>query len=141
MMVGSQARKQRLFRFNAPLHVRQNFAHAHIDKAARQKLGIKKKSTQVHRGDTVKVMAGENKGRSGKVMAVNLRTSKLTINGIMKKNARGKEHGIPISINNVYITELNLEDKLRMKRLAPMQKASAAASAPSAAKPAHETTK
>ena len=133
-MVGGQVRKQRLFRFNAPLHARQNFVHAHIDNAARQKLGIKKRNTRVHKGDTVKVMAGSNKGKSGKVTGVNLRTCKLTISTVTRKNARGKEYGIPISVNNVYITELNLEDKLRLKKLMPAQSAGEAASA----KPAHE---
>ncbi len=120
-MVGGQARKQRLFRFTAPLHARRGFVHAHIDKATKQKLGIKKNSTQVRRGDTVKVMAGSNKGKSGKVTNVNLRTSKITINSVTRKNARGKEYGIPISANNVYITELNLDDKLRVKKLMPAQ--------------------
>ncbi len=135
-MVGGQARKQRIFRFNAPMHARQNFVHAHIDKATRQKLGIKTRSTQLHKGDTVKVMTGSNKGKSGKVMAVNLRTSKITVSNVTRKNARGKEYGIPISANNVYITELNLEDKLRVKKLMP-QNAGATASA----EPAQKTTK
>ncbi len=117
MMVGGQPRKQRLFRYTAPLHVRQNFVHAHIDKAARQKLGISKKRAQVRKGDTVKVTAGGSKGRSGKVTSVDLRSGKITIDSVTRKNARGKEYGVPISANNVYITELNLEDKLRAKRL------------------------
>jgi large subunit ribosomal protein L24 len=134
MMVGGQARKQRLFRFTAPLHARHSFVRAHIDKAARQKLGISKKSVQVRRGDTVKVMAGSNKGKSGKVTSVDLRTSKITISAITRKNARGKEYGIPISANNVYITELNLEDKLRAKKLMPAQGASATAKTEAASK-------
>jgi len=140
-MVGGQARKQRSFRFNAPLHARQNFVHAHIDKATRQKLGIKKKSTQVRRGDTVKVMAGGNRGKSGKVTAVNLRTSKITVSTITRKNARGKEYGIPICANNVYITELNLEDKLRVKKLMPTRNAGATAGTEPAEKAAATATK
>jgi hypothetical protein len=54
---------------------------------------------------------------------VNLRTCKLTISTVTRKNARGKEYGIPISVNNVYITELSLEDKLRVKKLMPAQRA------------------
>ncbi len=129
-MIGGQARKQRLFRFNAPLHARQNFVHAHIDKTVRQKLGIKTRSTQVHRGDTVKVMTGGSKGKSGKVTDVNLHTSKITISTVTRKNARGKEYGIPISANNVYITELNLEDKLRVKKLMPANAGAAARAEP-----------
>ena len=35
----------------------------------------------------------------------------------MKKNAKGKEFSVSISPSNVYITELNLEDKIRADRL------------------------
>ena len=35
----------------------------------------------------------------------------------MKKNAKGKEFGIGISANNVYITALNLNDKIRAAKL------------------------
>ncbi len=53
-------------------------------------------------------MAGSKKGTTGKVTRVNLRTGKIKIDTLMKKNAKGKEFNIPISANNVYITELNL---------------------------------
>lgn len=134
-MVGGQPRKQRLFRFTAPLHVRQNFVHAHVDKAARLKLGIKTKHIQLRKGDTVKVMAGGSRGKTGKVTAVNLKSGKIMIDSVTRKNARGKEHGVSISANNVYITEFNLEDKLRAKKLgqakaaAPVAKTEAAPAA------------
>jgi hypothetical protein len=35
----------------------------------------------------------------------------------MKKNAKGKEFSVSISPSNVYITDLNLEDKFRAQRL------------------------
>lgn len=117
MITSSKPRKQRFFRFNAPLHERQHFLHAHLDKSARTKLGIKRSSVQISKGDTVKVMAGSKKGTTGKVTRVNLRTGKINIDTLMKKNARGKEFNIPISANNVYITELNLSDRYRADKL------------------------
>ena len=113
MIASSKPKKQRLFRFNAPLHERQHFLHAHLDKSARSKLGIKRSTVQISKGDTVKVMAGSKKGTTGKVTRVDLRTGRINIDTLMKKNARGKEFNIPISASNVYITDLNLSDKYR----------------------------
>jgi large subunit ribosomal protein L24 len=113
MIASSKPRKQRLFRYTAPMHERQKFAHAHISKELAAKLGIKKRSTGVRRGDTVKVMSGRNRGKSGKVLSVDLGRSVLFVEGIVKKNARGKEKQVPIATSNVYITDMDMSDKLR----------------------------
>lgn len=129
MIQSGKARKQRLFRYTAPMHAKQHFAHAHIDKALRTKLNIKKRAIQISKGDTVKVMAGGKRGTTGKVTRVNLRTGRLYLDSLMKKNARGKEFGVSISVNNVYITDLNLSDKVRAAKLkvavVPQQKPAA----------------
>ncbi len=119
MMIGSaKPRKQRLFRFStAAMHQRQHFVHSHLDKSVRAKLGIKRRAVQISKGDTVKVMSGKSKGKTGKVTKVDLRTGRISIDALMKKNSRGKEFNIPISANNVYIVELNLTDKYRADKL------------------------
>ncbi len=117
MIQSSKPRKQRKFRFNAPLHIKQHFAHAHIEKELKEKLKIKKRSIQISKGDSVKIIRGLKKGSSGKVIKVDLNKSRLFIDSLNRKNAKGKEHNIPININNVYITDLNLSDKLRLKKL------------------------
>ncbi len=99
------------------MHVRQHFVHSHLDKALRAKLGIKKSSVQISKGDTVKVMAGSKKGTTGKVTRVSLRTGRISIDSLVKKNAKGKEFNVPISASNVYITDLNLTDKMRAAKL------------------------
>jgi ribosomal protein uL24 len=99
------------------MHVRQKFVHVHISKELKQKLGIKKRTAQIHSGDTVKIMVGKNKGKAGKVSSVNMKLGTLTIEGIVKKNAKGKELQIPIRTSNVYITEINAEDKIRKQIL------------------------
>ncbi len=117
MISSSKPRKQRLFRYTAPMHERQKFLHVHVDKALRQKLPTKTRAVQVSRGDTVRVMSGAKRGASGKVTRVNLRTGKLYIDSLKKKDAKGKEFQIPISSSNVYITDLNLTDKRRADKL------------------------
>ncbi len=117
MIESSQPRKQRFFRFNAPMHVRQHFLHSHVDKVLKAKLNLKKSSIQISKGDTVKVMSGSKRGTTGKVTRVNLRTGKIMIDSLTKKNSRGKEFNVPINASNVYITDLNLTDKYRAAKL------------------------
>jgi large subunit ribosomal protein L24 len=117
MIKSSKPRYQRFFRFNAPMHVKQHFVHAHIDKALRSKLKISARSVQISKGDTVKVMSGAKRGTSGKVTAVNMRTGRVAIDSLSRKNARGKESPRSVHVSSIYITELNLSDKWRAGKL------------------------
>lgn len=116
-MNSSKPRIQRKFRYNAPMHVRQRFVHVHLSKDLRQKLSIKLRATNVRRGDTVKVMAGINKGRTGKVNGVNLKNSTIFVDGINRKNKKGKELQIPIHASNVYLIDMDLNDKYRKAKI------------------------
>ncbi len=116
-MKSGKPRKQRLFRYTAPAHIRKGFVHSRISKELSKKLNIKKRNAQVKKGDTVKVMSGSNKGKSGKVNKVETKSGMLFIEGITRRNAKGKELLIPIRTSNVYITDLELNDKLRKLKL------------------------
>ncbi len=113
MIESAKPRKQRKFRFTAPLHERQNFVNVHISKELSSKLGIKRRAIEVRKGDTVKVMAGDHKGKSGKVLDVNLKTGKIKVDGVVRKNAKAKDLQIPLHASSVYLTDLDLSDKLR----------------------------
>lgn len=116
MISSSKPRKQRLFRFTSPLHVKQRYMHAHVDKQLKAKLKISR-AVRIVSGDSVKVMSGSHRGKVGKVASVNLRSNKIAVSGIVRKDAKGKEKQIMLSPSNVYITELNLEDKIRASAL------------------------
>lgn len=115
----SKSSAQRKFRYGAPLHLRQHFVRMHVDKALRAKLGIKRSSIRAAKGDTVKVMAGSNKGKSGKIASIDLKSGKVYLDTVSRKNARGKEYKIPISPSNLYLTELDTSYKGRLERLQP----------------------
>ncbi len=116
-MESGKPRKQRAFRYNAPMHIRQHFVHVHVDKSLKSKLGLKRRTVQVSKGDTVKVVAGANKGKTGKVTAVRMRRGFVYIDSLKRKDAKGKEHDIPIHASNVYVTDLALSDKYRAEKL------------------------
>ncbi len=117
MIQSAKPRKQRLFRYTASNHLRQSFVNAHISKELAAKLGVKKRSIGVRKGDTVKVMSGSSRGKTGKVLGVDLGRAVVFVEGITRKNAKGKESQIAINASNVYITDMDLGDKLRSAKM------------------------
>jgi large subunit ribosomal protein L24 len=127
MIKASKRRVQRAFRFTAPLHMRQHFVHAHVDKSLKAKLGISRRSIRIAKGDTVKIVSGKNKGKTGKVTKVELGSGMIFLDSLTRKNARGKERSTPINPSNVYITGIDTNYKGRLERLKQRQSAAAQA--------------
>jgi large subunit ribosomal protein L24 len=108
-----QPRKQRKFRHNAPLHVRQKLVSATLDKSLRKE--FKTRSLPVRKNDEVQVMRGEFKKMKGKVSRVDLKKMKVYVEGIKRKKSSGQEVLIPIDPSNVKIVKLYTDDKKRLK--------------------------
>jgi large subunit ribosomal protein L24 len=117
MIESSQPRKERKYRFTAPMHARQKFVHAHVSKELATKLGIKSRSISMRKGDTVKVFAGTQKGKTGKVSSINLKTGRVVVDGITRKNAKGKELPVAIYSSNLYLVDIDTSDKLRNSKI------------------------
>ena len=113
-----QPRKQRKFRYNAPLHLRKKMVSAHLSKELRAKLATKKRNAPLHKGDKVKLMRGENKGKSGKVIEVDLAALKVFVEGITRRNAKGVEKLVPLDPSNLLL----LEGEFTKDRLAMAQR-------------------
>ena len=128
-----QARKQRKYRYNAPLHLRRKFLSAHLAKHLRKEYG--RRSAKVRKDDVVKIVRGKFAGKEGKVARLELRDSRIFVEGIAQKKAGGKEAQISIDPSNVIIVELNLKDAKRVIAL-KKKKAGAKAEVPKAAKAA-----
>ncbi|MEM7819838.1 MAG: 50S ribosomal protein L24 [Candidatus Aenigmatarchaeota archaeon] len=110
-----QPRKQRKYRYNAPLHIRQKMVSAHLDKELRKE--YKKRSIPIRKGDEILIMRGEFKGRKGIVTKVDLNKMKIYVDNVKRKKVSGQETEIPLDPSNVKIIKLNLDDKKRLKFL------------------------
>lgn len=106
-------RKQRLYRLNAPLHIKHKFLAAHLSKELRKKYG--KRSIPLRKGDKIKVINGQFKKHVGKVTKVNLKKSKVHVEGADLIKKSGGKAPYPIHASNLEILELNLDDKERKK--------------------------
>ena len=105
--------KQRKYLAKAPLHVRKKFVSANLSKELREK--HKKRNLPIRKGDSVRVMRGKFKGKKGKILRVLLKLSKVTVEGIQVKKLDGSKEDIKMQPSNLQITELNMEDKKRLK--------------------------
>lgn len=110
-----QPRKQRKYRINAPLHIKHKFLGAHLSKELRDK--YKKRAVLIRKEDKVKILRGQFKGTSSKVERVDNKKGKVYLENISITKKDGSKSSYPIDPSNVIIIELNLNDKLRQKRI------------------------
>lgn len=115
-----QPRKQRKYRHNAPLHIRQKFVSAHLSKELRKKYN--RRSINLRKGDNVKVMRGQFRNKQGKVEEVDLKKTLIYISGIEISKKDGTKARRPLHPSNLLVTELNIDDKMRNKVLKRKEK-------------------
>lgn len=110
-----QPRKQRKYRYNAPLHVRHKFLSAHLSKDLRAKHG--KRSMPVRKGDEVLVMRGSFKKKKAKVSDVNAIKKRITLEGISRQKKDGSKVPIYFEPSNLQIISIEMDDKKRIKAM------------------------
>ena len=110
-----QPRKQRKYRANAPLHTRHKMASANLSKELRKEYS--KRNFPIRKGDSVRIMRGEFRGKTGKVAEVNMKKLKILIENINRTKKDGAKVGVLFDISNLQIKELNLADKKRKMAL------------------------
>jgi len=108
-----QPRKQRKYNANAPKHLKGKLLTAKLSKTLIEKHKIKR--TRIRKDDKVKVLRGNFKGKEGKVEQVKLKTSRVMITGIEINKKDGSKARPMIHASNLSITELNTNDKKRLK--------------------------
>jgi large subunit ribosomal protein L24 len=106
--------KQRKFRFNAPLHIKQSFLHVHLSKELHKE--YKRRAAQVRKGDTVKIIRGQYSKKKGKVERVSLIRQRVFIEGLEQVRKDGNKTLIAFQPSNLMITDLDLTDKKRKNK-------------------------
>ena len=120
-----QARKQRKYRAEAPLHIKKKMLSVHLDKDLRKKYG--KRAIPVRKNDMVKIMRGFFKGKQGKIAEVDTQKGIVYIEGIQRGRRDGTKTGVPFVPSNLIITTLVVDDK---KRVAALEKKGVKQNAP-----------
>jgi large subunit ribosomal protein L24 len=112
-----QPRKQRKYVYNAPLHLKHKFLSAHLSKELRRKYG--KRSMPLRKGDEVLVMRGSSKKKRAKVSIVDLKQTRVALEGIQRTKKEGSKINIWFSPRAVQIVTLNQDDKFRLPSQTP----------------------
>jgi large subunit ribosomal protein L24 len=113
--MSTQPRKERKTLYNLPAHLNRARIASHLDETLLLKYNTR--STTVRKGDTVRVLRGEYAGTTGKVLEVNTRTRKVTVDGVTVTKADATQKPRPLDPSNLLITKLNLEDPFRREKL------------------------
>ena len=116
----TQVRKQRKYRYNAPLHLRHKFLSAQLSKELRKKYG--KRSLPLRKGDEVLVMRGQFKKKKAKVVSLDLAKTRIVLEGLQHTKRDGTKVAAPLHPRAVQIQSLVLEDKERITALGRSKK-------------------
>lgn len=122
--------KQRIRVFHAGQRSRHAMMSAHLSKELRKT--HKQRSAPLRVGDTVKIVRGDWKSRSGEITQVDYTRNKAFVKGINRKQVSGKEAFIAFRPSNLVIITLDTKDKRRFvkgKVAAPKAKATPATTA------------
>ena len=104
--------KQRAYKGRAPLHIAGKFMSSHLSKELRQKHSMR--SIRIRPGDTITVMRGQFKKKTGKVDRVDAGRQRVYITGVALHKKDGGTTLYPLHPSNIMITELNMTDKRRL---------------------------
>jgi len=111
----TQARKQRKYRYKAPLHIRNKFMGAHLSKELQKKHNVR--NITLKKGDKVKILRGQFKGHTGNIEKIDTRAIKIIIIGANLIKKDGTKTPYPIHPSNVMITDMNIDDNRRKKHI------------------------
>lgn len=107
-----QPRKQRKYLYNLPLHLRQKQMSATLDKDLRKKYSIR--NIEVRKGDEVLIMRGKFKKRIGKIVSVDIKRKRVSIENIQQKKKDGSNVNVWFCPSKLKIKSLDLTDKRRL---------------------------
>ncbi len=103
--------KQRKMLFNAPAHIRHRMMAAPLSSELQASRGAK--TLPVRKGDTVRILRGDNKGFEGKVSRVDLKAYRIYMEGLTREKVDGTNIFLAVHPSKVQIRNLNLDDKWR----------------------------
>ncbi|OGS48122.1 MAG: 50S ribosomal protein L24 [Euryarchaeota archaeon RBG_16_68_13] len=116
-MVSSKPRLQRKRAFTAPLHRRRILVGAHLDPKLLEKSKERfPRALPVRKGDTVRIMRGNFRGREGTVVSVDRIAGTVVVEGVTIEKTDEKKKPRPIHASNLMITKLDDTDPWRRRK-------------------------
>ena len=95
--------KQRISQFNIGKHEVHKVMSANLSRELRERQGFR--SLPLRKDDEVRIVRGDAKGRSGKVIRVDPRKQRIFVDKVVKRKTDNTEIAVPIHPSNVVITK------------------------------------
>jgi len=111
-----QPRKQRKYIANAPHHLKRKLLGCALDKPLREKHN--RRSIEVRKDDEVKIMRGKFSKKQGKVLIIDVKNSRVQIDGINRAKKDGEKAPVWFHPSNLKIIRLDDTDNRRMNKKA-----------------------
>jgi len=108
-------KKQRKYRYNAPLHIARKMMSVRLAKDLKTKYG--KRNIPIRKGDKIKIVVGQFKGKITKVNLVDIKHRSVYLDDVFAVKKDGNKLPVSIHPSNLMILELNMEDKRRKEAL------------------------
>ena len=106
-VTSKKPRKQRRALMYPKNHQLSKLFTGPLDDALQEIYGIKRMPVRV--GDSVRIIKGEFDGIEGKVLSLNKRTRRLTIEEATLQKRSGENYYIPIAVSNIIITKFETD--------------------------------
>ncbi len=113
--ISSKPRKQRKVLHGGKINIKRKMLGVHLSDRLREKHGVK--TIPVRQGDSVRISRGDFSGIDGKIIEVDTENNSLLIEGVTRENVSGTTIRVPVHPSKVVITNLNLDDKWRKRKL------------------------
>jgi large subunit ribosomal protein L24 len=107
----AKPRKQRVLRRILVRVWPHKLMSVHLSSELREKYG--RRSLPLRVGDTVKVLRGEYRGVTAKVVEVERERQYVYLENVTRKKVDGTEVRVPVHVSNVMIVQLDLSDEYR----------------------------
>ncbi len=112
-MIKTKKRKKQIKRIPSKLAMKA--LNSNLSKSLKEKYKIR--TFSLRKGDEVKVVRGNFKGSEGKVEEIKPKKEKVFISNVEIEKQDGTKAKVPIHNSNLIIKSLNLDDKLRRKKI------------------------
>jgi large subunit ribosomal protein L24 len=106
--------------YNMPMHKASKQVAGHLNEKLQKELG--KRAITLRKGDTVKVLRGQFKGKEGKITGVNRKARKLLIEKLTIKKSNGEELQVKIDASNVLVLDIDRTDRKRTAKAKESEK-------------------
>ncbi|MBT4191755.1 MAG: 50S ribosomal protein L24 [Candidatus Diapherotrites archaeon] len=113
-MVTSKPNKSRKAAFTMPVHKKNKAIAGHLNEKLQKEIG--RRSLPLRKNDTVKIVRGSFKAKTGKIIRIDRVKMKVFVEKVIRKKSDGTEFEVPIEPSNLIILEIDRSDRKRLKR-------------------------